>query len=207
MDEIKQKTCCRCGLTHPETKDFFIISNRRGRTEFTSQCKSCRSLMWKEQYYKNRKYHIDRACKSTRLRRQREDVREKERIYAREVKRKKLVIPEEREKHRIQVREWFRNNREKVKALPSRSLDKLAYYTSLYNAAQLRATPRWADLKKISQFYHESQRLTKETGIPHEVDHIVPLRHKLASGLHVHDNLRVITMFENRSKSNRFISI
>ena len=70
-------------------------------------------------------------------------------------------------------------------------------------ADQLRATPQWADLNKIREFYAEARRLTKETGIPHEVDHIVPLKGRNVSGLHVHFNLRVVPRTVNRRKFNK----
>ena len=37
-----------------------------------------------------------------------------------------------------------------------------------------KATPLWADKEKIKDFYLEAARLTKETGVVHEVDHIIP---------------------------------
>jgi 5-methylcytosine-specific restriction endonuclease McrA len=46
--------------------------------------------------------------------------------------------------------------------------------------------------------------MTKETGINYEVDHIIPLQGKLASGLHVYNNLQIITQSENRSKNNKY---
>ena len=69
-----------------------------------------------------------------------------------------------------------------------------------------KATPIWADKDAIKQFYIEAQRLTTETGIKHEVDHIIPIQGKLVSGLHVPANLQILTEFENISKSNRFTS-
>jgi len=77
-------------------------------------------------------------------------------------------------------------------------------YARRREIAQLRAVPPWADLKEITSIYGEANRKTAETGIDHHVDHIIPLKHPLVCGLHVHNNLRVLPARENRSKSNHF---
>ena len=63
--------------------------------------------------------------------------------------------------------------------------------------------PAWVDVDDIRPFYEASKRLTEETGIIHEVDHIVPLNGKYVSGLHVPWNLRVVTKTENYEKLAR----
>lgn len=73
------------------------------------------------------------------------------------------------------------------------------------NTAKINATPAWLSLKQrndIAAIYADAAIQTAQTGIPHEVDHIVPLRGKQVCGLHVAWNLRVITASENRAKSN-----
>jgi len=66
------------------------------------------------------------------------------------------------------------------------------------------ATPTWACRSSIEAIYLERLRKERETGIPHDVDHIVPIVHPLVCGLHVPANLRVIPARENRQKSNIF---
>jgi hypothetical protein len=65
-------------------------------------------------------------------------------------------------------------------------------------------TPPWADRAVIKEFYDAAKRKTKQTGTMHHVDHIIPLKGRLVSGLHVENNLQVIPAVTNISKSNRF---
>lgn len=67
-----------------------------------------------------------------------------------------------------------------------------------------RAMPPWADPAAIRAVYKEAKRVTRETGILHVVDHIVPKIHPCVCGLHVVWNLRVITEAENIRKSNLY---
>lgn len=66
------------------------------------------------------------------------------------------------------------------------------------------ATPEWVDYDKIMLIYKERDAVTRRTGIPHHVDHIVPLAGRNAAGLHVHDNMQIITAAENLEKMNKF---
>jgi hypothetical protein len=79
-----------------------------------------------------------------------------------------------------------------------------AHYSATRRAAILRATPGWADLDLVAEAYELAHRRTEATGIEWEVDHHVPLVGRLATGLHVIENLRVIPRGANRSKSNSF---
>lgn len=70
-------------------------------------------------------------------------------------------------------------------------------------ATLLSRIPAWANADDIAAVYAEAGRISRESGVRHEVDHIVPLQGRLVCGLHVAENLRVITAEENRRKGNR----
>lgn len=88
---------------------------------------------------------------------------------------------------------WREKNREKlvIEAIERR-------------AKRMRAMPSWADREAITEVYREARLLREMTGIPHHVDHIVPLRGANVCGLHVHWNLKAIPAAENQRKSNKF---
>ena len=59
--------------------------------------------------------------------------------------------------------------------------------------------PKDADRTKIKEIYLKCREITKSTGIPHQVDHIIP---RSKGGLHHQDNLQILTREENRRKGN-----
>lgn len=77
-------------------------------------------------------------------------------------------------------------------------------YSRKRQAAKLQRSPKWADDAAMRAIYEQCARQTIETGIPHEVDHEVPLRGMYVSGLHVEFNLRVVPRSVNRKKLNNF---
>jgi hypothetical protein len=88
------------------------------------------------------------------------------------------------------------------------------HYVGLRRSTKVQATPSWltpADHAAMRALHGEAARLTRETGIPHHVDHVVPLKSKCprakkrnACGLHVPANLQVITGTENVAKNCYF---
>lgn len=124
------------------------------------------------------------------------------------------------DKVKAKNKKWHESNREKVLARLSKfekdnkdrrnEYKRTKYKTERVvwsnnrRARKYSATPFWSDLGKIKNIYGECERISKETGIPHHVDHIVPLKHPLVCGLHVPANLRIITAEENLAKNNKF---
>jgi len=98
------------------------------------------------------------------------------------------------EKYRGKTLRWMRENPEKVNALiAKRTADKL------------RRTPKWADMRAIEAVYEAAARMRSETGIGYDVDHVIPLRGRLVSGLHVAENLQILERRANARKGNRFV--
>lgn len=82
--------------------------------------------------------------------------------------------------------------------------DKVYEWNGTRRAQLRKALPSWADRSAIRAIYARSKRLTTETGIAHHVDHEIPLSHHLVCGLHVPENLRVLTAADNLAKRNSF---
>lgn len=115
----------------------------------------------------------------------------------------------EQHKERViaRTRSWALDNPEKVLGY-GRAWDKnhpieRRARTIAYSRAIKGQTPVWADWTEIYAVYGQARKLTETTGIPHDVDHIVPLLGKNVRGLHIAWNLRAIPAGENRRKSNK----
>lgn len=98
------------------------------------------------------------------------------------------------EQHNASNRNWNANNKPIKAALECKR-----------RAMQLQRTPLWdPEASLITAKYQLAAMLSRETGIPHHVDHIIPLQGRKVSGLHVFTNLRVIPGSDNVKKSNKF---
>ena len=79
-----------------------------------------------------------------------------------------------------------------------RHFAKIVQRVRLRELALQKRTPTWANREAIDAIYAEARRMNMT------VDHIVPLRGKTVSGLHVENNLQLLTREENARKGNRF---
>ena len=98
------------------------------------------------------------------------------------------------ENHNARNREWNKNNKPRKAALQAKRKSVI-----------LQRTPPWdPDAHLIVAKYQVAAMLSKASGTPYHVDHIIPLQGKNVSGLHVFSNLRVIPGVENAKKSNKY---
>ena len=116
-----------------------------------------------------------------------------------------------KEKIAVQGKAYRKANPEKlaanVKAWRKANPEKATAAIARRRAAKIQRTPEWLTQEHHDQIlskYAERDRLNKDTGVAHHVDHIVPLQGENISGLHVPWNLQVITAAENQQKSNSY---
>lgn len=174
-----ERTCTQCKHSL-DVSNFYKVGKY-----FQSMCKSC--------FYKyNKKYRANNILK-TRLYNKTHRDKNKERIY----------------KYR---KHYAENNVEKIKNLQKnyreKNKDKMSAWSALRRCSCLQRTPKWLtkdDHWLIKEIYHLAKLRKEMFGFDWHVDHIIPLRAKNVSGLHVPNNLRVIPAKENLRKYNKFI--
>ena len=103
---------------------------------------------------------------------------------------------EQIEKARIRSANWKKAN--KIKVICNTTLRKK--HIKLRTPTWLTVDDKWM----IEEAYSLAALRTKILGTKWVVDHVIPLRGKLISGLHVPTNIQVITAKENLAKSNKF---
>lgn len=163
-----------------------FFKNKHMKDGRLNTCKSCDSIRNKEYKLTNR----DKLYKQTKDWK----LRNKDLV--------KNYMVEYREINKDRISEinklWVENNKERVREYKN-------YINAQRRANKKCAFVKWANHKKIKDLYKKARELTLLTGIPHHVDHIVPLCSPIVSGLHCEQNLRIIPYCENISKGNKLI--
>lgn len=211
----KSKRCSRCKKLLPLDR-FDKRSDRPG--QYKPRCRDCGNEAYRERWA---------AMDGTRREKRLGTARAWKGKNPGKVRAQKLAwnaanAEASREQARIRDARWRAKNpelaRKRVRASQAKNPERKRAYDAEWrkeNAARCRAKykayvarrsnqmPSWADPATIQRFYDEAQRLTKETGQPHHVDHVVPLNSKLVCGLHCEANLQVLPGVLNLSKGNR----
>lgn len=145
-------------------------------------CVECRRVREVERYWEDPEKARAHAAKYS---------RRNTKLLAAKAKLARDTEPPEKRIARLQrakekAREWRKNNPRHHLAL-----------TNAHKARIKQCAPPWVDKAKLVEVY-------KNCPEGHHVDHIVPLRGTVVSGLHVPWNLQYLPARENIQKSNRF---
>jgi hypothetical protein len=90
-----------------------------------------------------------------------------------------------KEKENSNSLKWILNNKEQALSNSRK-----------YQAKKYNAIPKWFNKTEVDLIYKQAKMLNLE------VDHIVPLQSNYVCGLHVQNNLQLLSSVENKSKSN-----
>lgn len=116
---------------------------------------------------------------------------------------KAIWAKDNKDRVRKAQRKWLEKYPDRRKAASSAYMKRnKAYYnqySSLYRRAVEKATPLWVDKQELLDAYLEAEYQQLE------VDHIIPIKNKLVCGLHIPENLQLLTRSENARKSNKFV--
>lgn len=181
------KHCCKCKTVKP-AQDFY--ANKRMKDGLNTFCIAC--------------HKADNVARK-------KINRAKPEFKAKELSWKKLYRERTQEQRAAYMQEWRNLNKlhtlQYAKEYRQRNKLRYNYLCQLRKLSLLQRTPKWLtedDLWMIEQAYELAGLRTKMFGFQWHVDHIIPLRGKNVSGLHVPTNLQVIPWIDNQRKTNKY---
>jgi len=189
-----EKKCSSCDKIKP--LDAFFKS-KGGRYGVEATCKQCNAIRLQDWQGRNRdkcrSYQQKYVSKNKlKAREMTENWRKKNKAHTSEYSRTYRLDNLEEVKERY--KEWAKNNKARVAA-----------HNAARNACKIQRTVGWGNKEKIREIYNAAAAFKFFNPFGrHCVDHIIPLRGKCVSGLHVEENLQVMTGVENNQKYNKF---
>lgn len=173
----------------------------------TKQCFRCKKILSVEDFYANGQHKdgLHPYCKSCfKLSIKKGRQKNPEKVNQRN--RKWYQI--HKQSRAKQIAKWRDQNPQKVKQMHRKwvinNQEKLNKNEAKRRALIINAVMPWARLDLIAKYYELALLYTEIYGIKHHVDHIVPIKGKNVTGLHIENNLQILTAHENYIKSNKW---
>jgi len=191
-----KKECKKC----KESKPLSSFHKHKGRKDVhTGDCKSCaikRAALWQDENPERRREVKDKYRRETLGQKTREQWKKdlQENAIGKEASNEKY-----RRKQGMQTREQYDKERKENAIGRKVSLNK---YTAKRRTRTQKPLSE-LDTLVINEAYKLAEEREKITGFKWHVDHIVPLHHKDACGLHTAANIQVVPASWNLKKGNR----
>lgn len=223
------KSCKVCKIEQ-EVGNFSVAYQGKKGPVYATKCKVCTRAYSAEHYARNREKRLAQCAEYREqnaekvaagmrewYQRNRESVLEKQNQYRQQA----VVVERDRDRlrkryteNREQIR-YTQNERNKLPEVKQRNKERYRqhylnngdwYYakSAQQRAERRRAVVGWSDLAAIKVIYDRARKISLETGVKHVVDHVIPLKNELVCGLHVAENLQVLTEKANLRKANKF---
>lgn len=189
------KKCTKCLIDKEVTEFYKHATGAQGLCAHCRQCKKIDSDSW----YKNNKKRKAESVIKWRADKKDHLSKMNAASYRRNLIENRAKRQKYHDEHKQEEKVW---RQQYLKENPHLA----RYWVNKRRTAKMQRIPKWLikqDWEKIEEYYEYATLLTAVTGIPHEVDHIIPLQGKNISGLHCPENLQILTRSQNRSKGHR----
>jgi hypothetical protein len=182
------KTCTKCKIDKELEK---FRKEKRRLSGYGPICKECSNKINNIAYHKN-----PEKAKASTMRWMRANP-ESNKAAVRKYRAKNPEQCKER------TRKWRKDNpelqRKFVREYKARNPEKERAWARAWRRRVRQATPKWLSKEQRQQIVEIYKNCPKG----YQVDHIIPIRGKNISGLHVPWNLQYLTSIENARKGNR----
>lgn len=170
-------------------------------------CRTCQADKPADRFYRNKTYTsgYNSQCKACQKAYYQERNKDPE-VLARHNARSKAWVAKNKDKALESNAKYRANNRESLleysREWAKANRDKKNANFARYRARKLQATPK--NDPAIDYVYYSAELIKEVYGGRPDVDHIIPLKNELVSGLHVAHNLQLLNPSANYSKGAKW---